>query len=72
MITVKLTQSECDTIIAALRLWQRSPAHQPSVWHFGHFHLNREFFIAETKFRCLAEMAISQVSEVFAAPEGIR
>ena len=24
---LKLTQSECDTIIAALRLWQRSPAY---------------------------------------------
>ena len=47
-------------------------AHQPSVWYFGHFHLNREFLIGETKFRCLAEMAISQVSEVFSAPQGIR
>jgi hypothetical protein len=27
MKTVKLTQAECDTIIAALRLWQRSPAY---------------------------------------------
>jgi hypothetical protein len=25
--TLKLTQAECDTIIAALRLWQRSPAY---------------------------------------------
>jgi|SRR5712671_6479706 len=47
-------------------------AHQPSVWYFGHFHINREFLIGETKFRCLAEMAISQVSEVFSASEGIR
>jgi predicted phosphodiesterase len=31
-------------------------AHQPSVWCFGHFHVNREFLIGETKFRCLAEM----------------
>ena len=34
-------------------------AHQPSAWHFGHFHINREFVIGETKFRCLAELAIS-------------
>ena len=27
MKTVELTQAECDTIIAALRLWQRSPAY---------------------------------------------
>lgn len=27
MKTVKLTQAECDTIIAALRLWQRAPAY---------------------------------------------
>jgi predicted phosphodiesterase len=47
-------------------------AHQPSAWCFGHFHVNREFQIGETKFRCLAEMAISQVSEVFSASEGIR
>ena len=47
-------------------------AHRPSMWYFGHFHINREFLIGETKFRCLAEMAISQVSEVFSAPEGIR
>jgi len=47
-------------------------AHQPSAWYFGHFHINREFVIGETKFSCLAEMAISQVSEVFSAPEGIR
>ena len=47
-------------------------AHQPSAWYFGHFHINREFLIGETKFRCSAELAISQVSEVFSAPEGIR
>jgi len=28
--------------------------------------------VGGTTFRCLAEMAISQVSEVFSAPEGIR
>ena len=27
MKAVKLTQAECDTIIAALRLWQRAPAY---------------------------------------------
>ncbi len=32
-------------------------AHQPSVWCLGHFHINREFLIGDTKFRCLAEMA---------------
>jgi Icc-related predicted phosphoesterase len=32
-------------------------AHQPSVWYFGHFHINREFSIGGTKFHCLAEMA---------------
>jgi hypothetical protein len=32
-------------------------AHRPSAWYFGHFHLNREFLIGETKFRCFAEMA---------------
>jgi hypothetical protein len=47
-------------------------AHQPSAWYFGHFHLNREFLIRETNFRCLAEMAISQVSEVFSPSEEIR
>jgi len=47
-------------------------AHQPSVWCFGHFHINREFLNGGTKFHCLAEMAISQVSEVFSASEGIR
>jgi hypothetical protein len=35
-------------------------AHPPSAWYFGHFHLNREFLIGETKFRCLTEMAISK------------
>jgi hypothetical protein len=44
-------------------------AHQPSAWYFGHFHINREFVIGETKFRCLAELAISQMSEVLSAPE---
>ena len=33
-------------------------AHQPSAWYFGHFHINREFLIRETKFRCLAEMVV--------------
>jgi len=48
-------------------------AHQPSAWCFGHFHINRDFLIGETKLRCLAEIAVSQVSEVFfSAPEGIR
>jgi hypothetical protein len=36
-------------------------AHQPSVWYFGHFHVNREFLIGETKFRCLAEMVRFEV-----------
>jgi Calcineurin-like phosphoesterase len=36
-------------------------AHQPSAWYFGHFHVNREFSIGETKFRCLAEMARFEV-----------
>jgi hypothetical protein len=36
-------------------------AHQPSAWHFGHFHINREFLIRETEFRCLAEMAAFEV-----------
>jgi predicted phosphodiesterase len=36
-------------------------AHQPSVWCFGHFHVNREFVICETKFRCSAEMAAFEV-----------
>jgi hypothetical protein len=31
--------------------------HQPLAWYLGHFHINREFLIGETKFRCLAEMA---------------
>jgi hypothetical protein len=31
--------------------------HQPSVWNFGHSHVNREFLIGETKFRRLAETA---------------
>jgi hypothetical protein len=47
-------------------------AHQPSVGYFGHFHVNREFLTGGTTFRCLAERAISQVSEVLSAPEGIR
>jgi len=36
-------------------------AHRPSAWYFGHFHLNREFLIGETQFRCLAEMAAFEV-----------
>ena len=31
-------------------------AHRPSMWYFGHFHINRELLIGETKFRCFAEM----------------
>jgi Icc-related predicted phosphoesterase len=36
-------------------------AHQPPAWHFGHFHLNREFLFGGTTFRCLAEMATLEV-----------
>jgi hypothetical protein len=36
-------------------------AHQPSAWYFGNFHINREFLIGGTKFRCLAEMATFEV-----------
>jgi hypothetical protein len=49
----------------SLALQEMFEAHQPSAWYFGHFHINREFLIGETKFRCSAELAISQVSEVF-------
>jgi hypothetical protein len=38
-------------------------AHQPSAWYFGHFHINREFVIAQTTFRCLGEMAVYEVPE---------
>jgi len=38
-------------------------SHQPSAWYFGHFHINREFLIGETKFRCLAEMTVHEVPE---------
>jgi hypothetical protein len=41
----------------SLALQEMFEAHQPSAWYFGHFHINREFLIGETKFRCLAEMA---------------
>jgi hypothetical protein len=47
-------------------------AHQPPAWFFGHFHINRKFVVGETKFRGLAEMAKSQVSDIFPAPERIR
>jgi len=53
-------------------LQQMFEAHQPSVWYFGHFHINRKLLIGETKFRCLAEMATAQVSEVFSTTKGIR
>jgi Icc-related predicted phosphoesterase len=36
-------------------------AHRPSIWYFGHFHINREFLIGKTQFRCLAEMAAFEV-----------
>jgi hypothetical protein len=36
-------------------------AQQPSAWYFGHFHINREFVIGGTNFRCLAEMARFEV-----------
>jgi hypothetical protein len=39
-------------------------AHQPSAWYFGHFHINREFLIGGTKFDCLAEMAVCELSAV--------
>jgi hypothetical protein len=47
-------------------------AHRPSGWYFEHFHLNREFLIGEMKFHCVAEMAISLVSDVFSATQRIR
>jgi hypothetical protein len=39
-------------------------AHQPFAWYFGHFHVNREFVIGETKFRCLAEMNVFDVPAI--------
>ncbi len=39
-------------------------AHRPSMWYFGHFHINREFVIGETRFRCLAELAICDLPEI--------
>jgi hypothetical protein len=36
-------------------------AHQSFAWYFGHFHINREFLIGKTQFRCLAEMAAFDV-----------
>jgi hypothetical protein len=38
-------------------------AHRPSAWYFGHFHINREFLIGKTTFRCLGEMAVYEVPE---------
>jgi len=39
------------------RLQEMFESHQPSAWYLGHFHINREFLIGGTKFRCLAGMA---------------
>jgi hypothetical protein len=38
-------------------------AYQPSAWYFGHFHINREFVIGETKFRCSAELSECNASQ---------
>jgi calcineurin-like phosphoesterase family protein len=46
-------------------------AHQPSAWCFGHFHINREFLIGETKFHCLAEMAAFEVVSCDSSAFGI-
>jgi hypothetical protein len=52
----------CDVESRTSRALQEMlAAHQPSAWFFGHFHINREFLIGETKFRCLAEMAAFEV-----------
>ena len=45
----------------SLALQEMFEAHQPSAWYFGHFHINREFLIGETQFRCLSEMAAFEV-----------
>jgi hypothetical protein len=42
-------------------------AHQPSASYFGHFHINRDFSIGETKFRCLAEMFVFDVLRILSA-----
>lgn len=44
-------------------------AHQPSTWYFGHFHIDRQFLIGETRFRCLAEL---EVREIISAAASIR
>jgi hypothetical protein len=48
----------------SLALQEMFEAHQPSAWYFGHFHLNREFLIGETKFRCLAEMSECKIARL--------
>ena len=45
----------------SLALQEMFEAHRPSMWYFGHFHINREFVIGETNFNCLAEMAAFEV-----------
>jgi hypothetical protein len=39
-------------------LQEMSEAHQPQAWYFGYFHINREFVVGETKFRCLADRCL--------------
>ena len=34
-------------------------AHQPAAWFFGHYHVRREFMVANTLFRCLAELELA-------------
>ena len=48
----------------SLALQEMFEAHRPSTWYLGHFHINREFVIGETRFRCLAEIAICELPEI--------
>lgn len=36
-------------------------AHQPDLWVFGHYHINRRFMIGRTSFQCLGELQILDV-----------
>lgn len=42
-------------------LQQMFESHEPELWVFGHYHVNREFQIGHTKFRCLAELSMMEI-----------
>jgi hypothetical protein len=56
-----LEKAECINSRTCQALQRMFEIHKPEIWTFGHYHVNKEFVIDSTTFRCVAELSVFEI-----------